>query len=112
MTPSDLKNWVKFANDTLKNYLKDFWKSQICFYLDGKSFVHQINPRNQAIAPKAREWRRKGEGLTPQCDAKGNKVGSGGRVAHLMVPISYNKGVIMCEQYDKMNGPYFTDFVK
>lgn len=112
MTPSDLKHRVKFANDILKNYPNDFWKSQISFYLDGKSFIHKINPRDQAIAPKAREWRKKGEGLTPQCAAKGNKVGSGGRVAHFMVAISYNKGVIMCEQYDKMNGPYFADFVK
>ena len=112
MTPSDLKHRVKFANDILKNYPNDFWKSQISFYLDGKSFVHKINPRDQVIAPKAREWRKKGEGLTPQCVAKGNKVGSGGRVAHFMVAISYNKGVIMCEQYDKMNGPYFADFAK
>ena len=42
--------------------------------------------------------------------AKGNKVGSGGRVAHFMVAISYHND-IMCEQYEKMNGLCFSDFV-
>ena len=54
----------------------------------------------------------KNEGLTPDCVAKGNKVGSGGRVAHFMVAISYQNGVIMREQYEKMNGLYFSDFLK
>jgi trehalose utilization protein len=45
---------------------------------------------------------------------KGKKAGSGGKVAHFMVFISYGKGdsVYFCEQYDKMYGPYFADFVK
>ena len=94
-----------------KNFDKDIWKKDICFYLDGKSFVHKLNPKDQARAPKAREWRGKNEGLTPDCVAIGIKVGSGGKVAHFMVVISYQNGV-MCEQYEKTNDPHFSDFVK
>ena len=43
---------------------------------------------------------------------KGKKVGSGGRVAHFTMAISYQRGVIVWEQYEKMSGPYFSDFVK
>ena len=59
MTPSDLKCRVKFANLIKKNYDKDIQKKDICFSLDGKSFVHKLNPRDQARAPKARKWRTK-----------------------------------------------------
>ena len=38
--------------------------------------------------------------------------GGGGSAAHFMVAISYQNGVFMCEQYEKMNGPHFSDFVK
>ena len=50
--------------------------------------------------------------MTRDCVAKGNKVGSDGRVAHFMVTISYQNGVIVCEKYEKMNSPYFSGFVK
>ena len=112
MTLSDLKCLVKFANHSNKKFDKDIWKKEICFNLDGKSFVLKLNPRDQARAPKAREWRKKNEGLIPDSVAKGSKVGSGGRVAHFMVVISYQNSVIMCKQYEKLNGPYFSDFVK
>ena len=29
-----------------------------------------------------------------------------------MVAISYGKGVVVCEKYDKMNGRYFSSFVR
>ena len=35
------------------------------------------------------------------CTAKGKKEGSGGKMVKLIVAISYNKGVIDCEQYEK-----------
>ena len=101
MTPSYLKCRVKFANHINKKFDKDIWKKEICFNLDGKSFALKLNPRNQARAPKAREWREKNEGLTPDSVAKGSKVGSGGRVAYFMVVISYQNSVIMCKQYEK-----------
>ena len=33
-------------------------------------------------------------------------------MAHFVVAIAYNNGVIICEQYEKMNGKYFADFVR
>ena len=69
------------------------------------------NPLDQACAPKARVWRKKSEGLAPGCIAKGHKEGTGGKVLRMIVAISYNKGVICCEPYEKMNGRYFAAFI-
>ena len=55
------------------------------------------------------EWRKKNEGLTPNWVANGNKIRSGGKIAHFMVAISYQKGAITCEENEKMNGRYFSD---
>jgi len=66
---------------------------------------------DQARAPKARIWRKKKEGLTHCCTGKGSHVGSGGRVLKLMVGISYGNGVVLCEQYEKLDGQKFHDFV-
>lgn len=65
MAPSDLKHCVKFANHIKTNFDKDIWKKDICFYLVGKSVVHKLKPRDQARAPKVREWRKINKGLTP-----------------------------------------------
>lgn len=46
------------------------------------------------------------------CTAKGSKVGSGGRVVKLMVAITHGEGVILCEPYETMNGPFFAQFVR
>lgn len=112
MSKEDLKKRVKFARDMIKNHSPDLWTKEISFYLDATSFVHKTNPADQARAPKSREWRKKKEGLKRGCTAKGKKVGSGGRVAHFLVAISYKHGVITCQQYDKMDGHFFANFVK
>ena len=40
-------------------------------------------------------------------------MGSGGRVAHSIVAIAHQKGVVLREQYEgKINGDIFTDFIK
>ena len=96
----------------IKNYPEDVWTKQICFYHDASSFVHKTNPADQARAPATRVWRKRNGGLKQGCTSKGKKVGSSGKVAHFMVSISYGKGVYFCEQFEKMNGPYFSDFVK
>ena len=41
----------------------DFFTQHIAFYLDGISFLHKYNPINKAERPKARIWRKKGQGL-------------------------------------------------
>ena len=43
---------------------------------------------------------------------EGKKEGSGGRVLKLLVAISYNKGVIACHLYEKLDGQFFENFVK
>ena len=43
--------------------------------------------------------------------AKGTHVGSGGRVVKKIVVISYGKGLIYCEQYEKLDGNYYADFL-
>lgn len=57
------------------------------------------------MALKARVWRRKGEGLI--ITAKGWKDQAGGRQLHVIFAIAYNKGVILCRAYYKMNGKFF-----
>ena len=88
------------------------WQNSISFFLDGVSFIHKYNPLDQARAPKGRIWRKPREGLSYGCTAKGAHCGSGGRVAKFMVAVSYGKGVILCEQYETLNGRYFQSLVE
>jgi hypothetical protein len=87
------------------------WTQDIAFYLDGTGFAYKRNPLDQALAPKGRVWRKRSKGLTPGCTAKGQKTGTGGRVVKLMVAISYDKGVVICKTYDKLDGRYFANFI-
>lgn len=66
-------------------------------YLDGKGFHYKINPMDMARAPKGREWRKECEGLSYGCVAKGSKEGR--QSGTFMVGISYDKGIVHCEQY-------------
>ncbi|KAK3747360.1 hypothetical protein QZH41_005270 [Actinostola sp. cb2023] len=95
----------------LKEFRCDVWTQDIAFYLDGTGFAYKRNPLDQALAPKARVWRKRCEGLDRGCTAKGQKTGTGGRVVKLMVAISFDKGVITCKAYDKLNGSYFAKFI-
>ena len=70
-----------------------------------------MNLAGQARAPQGRISRKK-EGLSERCIAKGSKEGSGGKVVKLFVSISYNKGVIACDPYEKLDGPYFEGYVR
>lgn len=89
----------------------EFWRTGISFYLDGKGFQYKSNPYDQARAPGAREWRKRGEGLKLNCTVKGKKEGSVN--VNFMVAISYGKGVVLCEQYDgSITGPKFAEIVK
>ena len=72
--------------------------------------MHKYNPFDVATQPKSRVWRKKGEGLN--ITAKGCKQLAGGRRLHVMVAVAYGKGVIVKEAYEKMNGPFFANFVK
>lgn len=113
MSKQDIKKRLDFAKHTLKHYdIEVLWKETICFYLDGTSWTFKTNPCDQAHHVGTRVWRKKNEGLSFGCTTKGKKVGYGDKLAHFIVCISYGKGVIACEQYEKMCGPYFASFIK
>ena len=79
-----------------------FGRRQLCI---------QRNPFDRGSLPKVRIWRKPSEGIDFGCTSKGKKEGTGGKLVKLMVPISYGKGVLDCEQHDKMNGSYFGDYI-
>ena len=111
MSEEDKEKRVAFAQTMQENYPPNVWTHSIAFYLDGVSFVYKTNPMDQARAPKGRVWRKKSEGLTQGCLAKGKKVGTGGKVAKFIVAISFGKGVVICERYETMNGNFFASFI-
>ena len=39
------------------------------------------------------------------------KTGTGGRMVKLMVAISFDKGVVICKTYEKLDGCYFASFI-
>ena len=67
---------------------------------------------DQARAPKGRIYRKKSEGNDQYCTAKGRKVGTGGKTAKFIVAMSYKKGVVLCKQYEHMNGLFFQTLLK
>jgi hypothetical protein len=95
----DKSKQVKFARKMIKEYNINVWTKDVAFYLDGVSFTYKKNPKDQAVAPTGRVWRKANEGLIAGCTAKGKKCGTGGKTVKLIVAISYGKGVICCEYY-------------
>ncbi len=108
---TDLKKRLSFAKKMKKDYSNNVWKKDINFFLDGVSFAYKRNPFDQGSSPKGRIWRKPCEGLDYGGTAKGMKEGSCGKLGKLMVAISFGKGVIDCEQYDKMSGDYFKGYI-
>ncbi|CAB3999903.1 Hypothetical predicted protein, partial [Paramuricea clavata] len=66
----DLKSRIKFCKKIRKQKLGDeFWRTGVSFYLGGKGFQYKSGyPYDQAHAPGAREWRKRGEGLKFICN--------------------------------------------
>ena len=108
---TDLKKRMKFCRKVKRyNLTQAFWRRGINFYLDGVGFIYKKNPMDQAVVPGAREWRMRKEGLSLHCTAKGKKEGN--RQAKFMVAISYNHGVVLCEQYrGRISGEKFSNIV-
>lgn len=109
---NDLQKRLQFAKKIRSCFSPDLWTNDINFYLDGVSFTHKRNPADEARAPKGRIWRKTREGLDFGATAKGSKEGNGGKMTHFLVAISYDQGVIDCEQYENMNGEYFAQYVE
>ena len=112
LSEADKQKRVRFARNMLQFYPEDVWTQKIAFYLDGVGFVYKRNPRDQAMPPAGRVWRMKKEGLLQGCTAKGQACGTGGKYVKMIVAISYDKGVIICQRYEKMTGNYFAGFLE
>jgi transposase len=111
LSPEDRQNRVRYCKKIKRDFPGSVWTDDIAFYLDGVNFVYKTKPKDQTYAPTKRVWRRKTEGLKQGCIAKGKKEGTGRTVVRLIVAIAYRKGVIICEEYEKLNGAYFADFI-
>ena len=112
LTLQDTRKRLKWAKAMRRNMGERFWTEDVSFYLDGVSFVFKTNPMDQAKTPRGKIWRRKNEALDIGCTAKGSHVGSGGKLLKLIVAISYDKGVVLCEPYTHMDGEFYAGFVK
>ena len=108
----DRRKRVRYCRQLRKDHTRNIWTEGIAFYLDGVNFVHKTRPKEQSCAPRKKVWRKRKDGLKSGCVAKGRKEGTGVNVVRLMVAIAYKKGVIICEEYEKLNGAYFADFIK
>ena len=84
--------------------------SSISFYLDGVSVIFKRKPNYDASVPKGKIWRKRSEGqpLTSKC----SKNLPEGKRLHFLVAISFNRGVVLAKDYERMNGKYFSDFVR
>jgi len=59
---------LAFARKMIKeNDHTEFWTDNVAFYFDGVSFTYKKNPKAQAIAPTGRVWRKRNEGMSPEC---------------------------------------------
>ena len=112
LTAKDLRKRYNFAMKMKRERSGDVWKNEISFYLDGKSFVHKMNPLSTCASPTERVWRKRSEGMEKGCTSRGSKCGTGGRKVNFLVCISHGHGVCSVTQYEKMDGAYFTSFVK
>ena len=103
---------LKFSRKIKRIFKKNIWTEGISFYLDEVGYQHKYNPVDEAKSFKSMTWRQRSEGLDPFCTAKGSHNGSGGRIAHFVVAIFFNKGVILCEQYfGKISREMFAGFI-
>ena len=110
LTNNDNNLRVAFSKKVREEYNKELWTQKTAFYLEGAAFAHKTNPLDRARAPTGRIYREK-TGLNQYCTGKGSTVGSGGKVVKFLVAISYNVGVILCEEYEHMTGNFLASFI-
>ena len=90
LKPKDLKERLQFFRKIKGIFKKNIWTEGISFYLDGGGYQHKYKLFDEAKSFKSMTWRQRNEGLDPLCTAKGSHTGSGGRIAHFIVAISFN----------------------
>ena len=110
LSVEDRKKRVKFARDALRKYGSQFWSDNVLLYLDGVSFVYKSNPYKEAASAHGKVYRRNNEGL--MITGRGTKNLAGGKRIHFLVGISSGCGVVLLEEYTKMDGHYFAKFVQ
>jgi len=109
LTHQDKKLRLAFAKAMLKKPA-GFWCREVCFYMDGVGFSHCYNPLHTAAAPRGRVWMRQDEGLL--LTGKGRREGTTGNVLKFMVALSYGKGIVVCEPYERLCGAWYAAFVR
>ena len=108
LTEQDCKIRLKFAKHMKKVVKETFWTEEISFCFDGAGFLHKKNPCGHSRRNKSRTWRKSDEGGNIHCTTSGRR-----KTAKLMVAITYEKGVTMCEEYCRqLNGASFAEFIK
>ena len=108
LSAADRQQRVRYARDALRKYDENFWIDDVLLYLDGVSFRHNNRPYNDAVCAGGKMWRTSKEGL--KYTSKGSKNLPGGRTLHLLVGISHSLGVVLAEEYEKLNGHWFSQF--
>ena len=102
---------AQFARNVIKFLPQDFWREGISFYFNGVGFIHKINPLKEARAAGGMAWRKPSEGFNST--TRGKKEGNCGKQANFLVAVSYDKGVVCCEQYtETLTGNSFAEFVR
>ena len=111
LTAKDRRIRVRFARDILSTKDVNYWRNNVCMFLDGVSFVHKTNPFMKAVNQGNVGYRKVDEGL--KVTAKGAKEGVNGKTAHFFVGISHGKGVVFCKQFNsKYNGRNYAEWIK
>ena len=77
LNTEDMKSRLAFAKKINRLLPKEFWQKGIYFYIDGVGWAHKVNPSENAKTYRTRRWRKKAEGLSINCTAKGRKEGTG-----------------------------------
>lgn len=108
----DLRQRLQFAREIKRAHGDSFWTENIWFYFDSTAFHHKSQPREHAKTLTGRVWRKRTEGLSFGCTAKGRKVGSGGRVVRVHAAVAYGHGVVLAKPYRKLSAKRFAKFVK
>ena len=113
LSAADARARLKYARNAQRTLSADFWKNEICFYLDGTAFVYKRNPCAYAIHCQKMSYRKQSERLSLYCTGPGSHEGTGGTVAKFMACVTHGKGVTLCEHYtQRLNGPFFAKFIR
>ena len=106
--------------DVSDHTVSRFLKRNGYFYLQARKkglltkndLVQRVRLAKRMQAGYDRIWRKRAEGLSFGCTAKGQKEGTGGKLVKLFVAISYDEGVILCEPYEHLTGAYFASLIE